>query len=80
MKPDPDIYLKVAQLLHMDPKQCIVIEDSAIGIQAGKNAGMYVVARKHPKLDADVSAADYVTHDLRDLIPVLEEPNQGKEQ
>ena len=43
-KPSPDIYLKVAEDLNADPKQCLVIEDVPAGIQAGKNAGMWVCA------------------------------------
>jgi HAD superfamily hydrolase (TIGR01509 family) len=42
-KPFPDIYLKAAKLLKMDPKDCIVFEDSPTGAQAGRAAGMRVV-------------------------------------
>lgn len=41
-KPSPDIYLKVAEDLDADPKQCLVFEDVPAGILAGKNAGMWV--------------------------------------
>ncbi|HNX00889.1 MAG TPA: HAD family phosphatase [Candidatus Cloacimonadota bacterium] len=43
-KPFPDIYLKTAQLLQVKPELCLVIEDSLQGVQAGKAAGMSVVA------------------------------------
>jgi len=42
-KPDPEIYLLTSQKLEIDPKDCLVIEDSAAGIQAGKAAGMSVI-------------------------------------
>jgi beta-phosphoglucomutase len=42
-KPFPDIYLKCAELLGLEPKQCIVFEDSPTGAQAGIAAGMRVV-------------------------------------
>lgn len=42
-KPFPDIYLKAAELLGLEPKQCIVFEDSPTGAQAGLAAGMQVV-------------------------------------
>ena len=42
-KPDPEIYLKAAQLLNMPPQNCVVVEDSLLGIQAGINAGMKVI-------------------------------------
>ena len=43
-KPAPDLYLKAAKALAVDPKNCIVIEDSATGISAGCAAGMTVFA------------------------------------
>jgi beta-phosphoglucomutase family hydrolase len=42
-KPDPEIYLKSARELGVEPKHCIVIEDSLAGVQAGLNAGMKVI-------------------------------------
>lgn len=41
-KPFPDIYLKVAEDLQVDPQQCLVFEDIPNGVRAGKNAGMLV--------------------------------------
>ncbi len=43
-KPSPDIYLAAARLLKAEPARCLVFEDIAAGIQAGKNAGMRVCA------------------------------------
>ena len=45
-KPFPDIYLAVANQLHMDPKDCLVFEDLPAGIRAGKAAGMKTCAVK----------------------------------
>ncbi|MGV3503085.1 MAG: HAD family hydrolase [Adhaeribacter sp.] len=42
-KPDPEIYLKAAQLLGLAPGRCIVMEDSTVGVEAGLRAGMKVV-------------------------------------
>jgi beta-phosphoglucomutase family hydrolase len=42
-KPFPDIYLKAAELLGLNPSQCIVFEDSPTGVAAGLAAGMRVV-------------------------------------
>jgi HAD superfamily hydrolase (TIGR01509 family) len=42
-KPAPDLFLHAAQQLGVDPKDCIVIEDSVNGVLAGKAAGMRVV-------------------------------------
>lgn len=42
-KPSPDIYLLAAKELGVDPARCVVIEDSKIGLAAGKAAGMRVI-------------------------------------
>jgi len=42
-KPFPDIYLRTASLLSIDPKNCIVFEDSPAGIAAARAAGTRVV-------------------------------------
>lgn len=39
-KPDPEVFLKGAQLLGFEPVQCVVFEDAVAGIQAAINAGM----------------------------------------
>lgn len=49
-KPDPEIFLTVAQRLGVQAKNCVVFEDSISGVQAGINAGMKVVGvtTEHP--------------------------------
>lgn len=42
-KPDPEPYLKGAQLMKVDPAKCIVIEDAPNGIRAGRAAGIRVI-------------------------------------
>jgi beta-phosphoglucomutase-like phosphatase (HAD superfamily) len=42
-KPAPDIYLRVAELLGLDARNCIVFEDSHIGVEAALAAGTRVV-------------------------------------
>ena len=43
-KPHPDVYLRAAELLHVEPANCIVVEDSPSGVAAALAAGMRVVA------------------------------------
>lgn len=43
-KPDPEIYLKAAEALRLRPDECVVFEDARAGIEAGRRAGMKVVA------------------------------------
>ncbi|MDX2558630.1 HAD-IA family hydrolase [Streptomyces sp. TX20-6-3] len=42
-KPDPEGFLKGAAELGFDPADCVVLEDSEAGIQAGRAAGMRIV-------------------------------------
>jgi beta-phosphoglucomutase len=43
-KPDPEVYLRAAQLLATRPDQCLVIEDSPSGVVGALAAGMFCVA------------------------------------
>lgn len=43
-KPAPDVYLRAAELLRVDPTRCIAVEDSRIGVQAAAAAGLRVLA------------------------------------
>ncbi|MGC6423672.1 MAG: HAD family hydrolase [Lentimonas sp.] len=42
-KPAPDVYLKAAEMIGVDPKKCHAFEDTALGMEAARNAGMAVV-------------------------------------
>ncbi|MDP4878938.1 MAG: HAD-IA family hydrolase [Opitutales bacterium] len=42
-KPAPDVYLKAAELIGVDPKRCHAFEDTKLGMDAARNAGMAVV-------------------------------------
>jgi len=43
-KPAPDLFLHAAEQMKTPPNNCLVIEDSAAGIEAAKSAGMHVFA------------------------------------
>jgi len=42
-KPDPEVFLKCAGLLKVEPKECLVFEDAQAGIDAALNGGMRVI-------------------------------------
>ncbi len=46
-KPDPESYLRAAELLGADPHACLVIEDSPTGVAAAEAAGMVTVVVPH---------------------------------
>lgn len=47
-KPSPEIYLYCMNSFGLKPEECLVVEDSVFGIEAGKRANMFVIARKTP--------------------------------
>ena len=49
-KPDPEVFLVAAKILHLPPEQCVIFEDSPHGIDAGKRAKMKTIAltTSHP--------------------------------
>jgi HAD superfamily hydrolase (TIGR01509 family) len=53
-KPFPDVYLAAAAHLQVDPAQCLVVEDTAVGIAAGVAAGSAVWAYAPPLAPTDV--------------------------
>lgn len=78
-KPAPDLFLLAAATLAAEPRRCVVVEDSANGVRAGRAAGMRVIgvtAGGHC-LDGHAatltaSGADLVIAALDDLAPALD--------
>lgn len=67
-KPHPETYLLAAQKLGVDATQCLVFEDSAMGIQAAKSAGCICVAIKNPNTFLqDLNQADLVLSSLHEV-------------
>jgi HAD superfamily hydrolase (TIGR01509 family) len=50
-KPEPDIFLQAAERLGIEPHTALVIEDSPVGITAGRRAGMDVIAVRTPSTE-----------------------------
>jgi HAD superfamily hydrolase (TIGR01509 family) len=64
-KPNPEIYLRTAKRLSVEPEQSIVLEDSSNGVRAGWAAGCYVIAVPNEHTQAqDLSAAHVRLPDL----------------
>ncbi|HYO76420.1 MAG TPA: HAD family phosphatase [Thermoanaerobaculia bacterium] len=68
-KPDPEAYLVTARKLDVPPAECIVFEDSNVGVVAAKRAGMYCVAVRNPRAQTrqDLSAADVIVDSMREV-------------
>jgi sugar-phosphatase len=77
-KPDPEPYLKGAQILGLPASECIVIEDAPAGIRAGKAAGARVLALRTTASDAELrqAGADWIIDDCAELF--LDSPAAGE--
>lgn len=71
-KPDPEPYLRGAELLGLRPEDCLVIEDATSGTKAGKAAGCKVLATLFSHSPRDLAAADWLVDSLEDVQGRLE--------
>jgi HAD superfamily hydrolase (TIGR01509 family) len=69
-KPDPSAYLLTARRLGVVPAECVVLEDSHVGVVAAKRAGMYCIAVRNPnaQMVQDLSAADLIVDGMTSLV------------
>ena len=56
-KPNPEVYLRAAELLGSPPTGCLVFEDSVVGIHAARNAGMRVIGLTTAHTERELLAA-----------------------
>jgi HAD superfamily hydrolase (TIGR01509 family) len=70
-KPDPEAYLITARRLGIAPRECVVFEDSGIGVLAAKAAGMTCIAirNQRARIRQDLSAADAMFDSFEELNP-----------
>jgi len=66
-KPAPDTFLKAAEKLSLGAESCVVVEDAVQGVDAGKAAGMPVVAVTTTRNRADLQKADIIVDSLAQL-------------
>lgn len=70
-KPAPDTYLKAAEILEVEPKRCVVVEDAISGVQAGSAGEFGLVIGVNRNDDADAllnNGADIVVSDLGEML------------
>lgn len=63
-KPNPEVFVKAAELLKVDPKECVVFEDSVAGIQAANIAGMISIGIGKQEV---LKKANYVFNDFTEI-------------
>lgn len=76
MKPNPEIYLKVMETLQAKPEECLIFEDSLIGVEAACRAGVEVVAiydrYSDDERDEIKKLATYYIEDYSEIISSIE--------
>ena len=79
-KPEPDIFLKAAELVGIEPQNCLVLEDSNNGLIAGKRAGCKVIMIPDlvPAKQEVESILDAKLEDLEQVIDWLQVINDEK--
>lgn len=74
-KPNPEVFLKGANLLQIDPKRIVIFEDAQKGIAAAHSAGSLAVGVGDPKSlqDADINIQTFKNYTIKDLIGSMSE-------
>ncbi|MGR9108304.1 MAG: HAD family hydrolase [Gammaproteobacteria bacterium] len=69
-KPSPEIFLKVMEQLHVDPRSAAIVEDSVAGVIAGRRSGATVIGVRGTVSDSALmdNGATYVVSGIRDLL------------
>ena len=77
-KPAPDVFLLAAKRLGVDPKDCLILEDSKAGIKAGKASGaMVFMVPDMFTVDKECEdTADRILTNLGEVIEILEGKNE----
>jgi beta-phosphoglucomutase len=68
-KPNPEIYVKTARAVGVEPGRCIVLEDSLSGVDAGKAAGCKVIGVTTTHTAEELKSADKVITNFEGLDP-----------
>ncbi len=68
-KPDPEIYLKAADMLNVDPSACLVVEDAVSGVRAARAAGCKCLALTTSFSAHELKEADWIVTNLGEAPP-----------
>lgn len=78
-KPAPDLFLHAAKAMNAAPEQCVVVEDSLPGIEAGLAAGMHVIGFRMHGLSADLASRIHSTDDFNDVPHIIDRLSQASD-
>jgi beta-phosphoglucomutase len=63
-KPDPEVFIKAAEMIGVKPGNCVVFEDAVAGVRAALNAGMMCIGVGSPGI---LTEAHFVVAGLKDM-------------
>lgn len=63
-KPNPEVFLKGAELIGVKPENCVVFEDAISGVEAAKNGGMYCIGVGDSTI---LNKADFCIHSFTEM-------------
>lgn len=71
-KPDPEIFVRAAELINIDPKDAIGFEDAEAGIEGIKKAGMYAIGLQasEPLVEADMTISSFDEINVEELLKI----------
>jgi len=67
-KPHPEVYLKTAEKLGIDPGKCLAFEDTPSGVESAKRAGMTVIGLMTSHTTQELYKADIVVNNFSELL------------
>ncbi len=73
-KPDPEVFLKAAEFLHKNPRECLVVEDAKAGIMAARAGGFDSAGLGEAAICGE---ATYGMDSFGDLLKIVNENQSG---
>ncbi|MDE5539856.1 MAG: HAD family phosphatase [Bacilli bacterium] len=76
-KPNPEVHEKILSALNVKPQECLIVEDSLLGVQAANNIGIDVIAMHDTYADKDRKLinelSDIQFQDFREMLDYIRE-------
>ena len=66
-KPNPDVFRKAANILQVNPENCIVVEDAIAGVEGAKRAGMKCITVTTTNPASALEKADFIFNNLGEM-------------
>lgn len=82
IKPNPEVHYKILEKLNVKKEECIIVEDSLIGVEAANNAGIEVIAIYDKYSDCDREEinkkAQYKFNNFKEMLDYIKNELENK--